>query len=63
MAKGYYLYRHRISVKSDAGFAAGQLDNVSVGEDGLVTATFSNGDTQALGKLAIANFSNPPTTN
>lgn len=41
------------------GFAAGQLDNVSVGEDGLVTATFSNGDTQALGKLAIANFSNP----
>jgi len=41
------------------GFAAGQLDNVSVGEDGLVTATFSNGDTQALGKVMIANFTNP----
>ena len=41
------------------GFAAGQLDNVSVGQDGLVTATFSNGDTQALGKVLIANFTNP----
>ncbi|MFS0737612.1 flagellar hook protein FlgE [Sphingomonas sp. 1P06PA] len=41
------------------GYAAGELDNISVGTDGLVTATFSNGDTQALGKLAIANFANP----
>jgi len=41
------------------GFAAGSLDNISVGADGLVTATFSNGDTQALGKIVVANFSNP----
>jgi flagellar hook protein FlgE len=41
------------------GFAAGSLDNVSVGSDGLVVATFSNGDTQALGKIIIATFSNP----
>ena len=41
------------------GFAAGSLDNVSVGADGLIVATFSNGDTQALGKIVVATFSNP----
>lgn len=41
------------------GHAAGQLDNVSVSSDGLVSATFSNGDTQALGKIVLASFSNP----
>jgi len=41
------------------GYAAGQLDNVSVGADGLIKATFSNGDTQSLGKIILANFSNP----
>ena len=41
------------------GYAAGTLDNVSVGADGLVSATFSNGDTQALGKICLATFSNP----
>jgi flagellar hook protein FlgE len=41
------------------GFATGKLDDVSISEEGLVTATFSNGTTQALGKLAVANFSNP----
>jgi flagellar hook protein FlgE len=41
------------------GYAAGQLDNVSVGADGLIVATFSNGDSQALGKIILANFSNP----
>lgn len=41
------------------GKAAGQLDNVSVGTDGLVTATFSDGTTQKLGKIMIANFANP----
>jgi flagellar hook protein FlgE len=41
------------------GFASGKLDDLTIGEDGLVTATFSNGERQALGKIAIANFSNP----
>lgn len=41
------------------GYAAGQLDSVSVGNDGLVTATFSNGSTQKLGKVAMASFANP----
>jgi len=41
------------------GKPAGQLNNVSVGSDGLVTATFSDGTTQKLGKMMIANFANP----
>lgn len=41
------------------GKPAGQLDNVSVGSDGLVTATFSDGTSQKLGKVVIANFANP----
>ncbi|MFN3944657.1 MAG: flagellar hook protein FlgE [Allosphingosinicella sp.] len=41
------------------GFTAGKLTDMSIGEDGLITASFSDGSTQALGKLLIANFSNP----
>jgi flagellar hook protein FlgE len=41
------------------GKAAGQLNNVSVGTDGLITATFSDGTTSKLGKIMIANFANP----
>ena len=41
------------------GYAAGQLDNVTVDSEGLVVASFSNGTSQALGKIMIANFTNP----
>lgn len=41
------------------GKPAGQLDNVSVGADGLVNATYSDGSTIKLGKIMIANFANP----
>ncbi len=41
------------------GHEAGQLSNVTVGLDGLVSATYSNGSSQKLGKVVIANFANP----
>ena len=41
------------------GIASAKLSDFSIGEDGLVTASFTDGTTQALGKLLIANFSNP----
>lgn len=41
------------------GAAIGQLTGVTVKTDGLVQATFSNGDVQNLGKVAIVNFANP----
>lgn len=48
-----------IASRSQDGQAVGQLEGVTVDPDGLVKASFSNGDTQALGKVALANFSNP----
>lgn len=44
---------------SQDGRAVGQLEGITVSEDGTVRASFSNGDTQALGKVVLANFSNP----
>lgn len=41
------------------GKAVGQIEGVTVGEDGTVKASFSNGDTQTLGKVALASFTNP----
>jgi flagellar hook protein FlgE len=40
------------------GKAAGQLTNVSVDGNGLVSATFSDGTTKKLGAIMIANFPN-----
>lgn len=41
------------------GRSAGKLTDVSIDAKGLVVATFSDGTTQALGKLLIADFANP----
>jgi flagellar hook protein FlgE len=41
------------------GFAAGVLSTYSVLPDGTVQATFSNGQTSAIGQVAVANFANP----
>jgi flagellar hook protein FlgE len=48
-----------VNARSQDGRAVGQLEGVTVGDDGIVRASFSNGDSQALGKVALANFSNP----
>ncbi len=46
-----------VSLTQD-GFPAGRLDSVTVGSDGVVKASFTNGQTQALGKVAVATFAN-----
>lgn len=48
-----------VTNKSQDGVAVGQLQGVSVDESGLVKASFSNGDTQVLGKVVLVNFANP----
>jgi flagellar hook protein FlgE len=40
------------------GFAAGQLTNFTVGTDGTITGNYSNGQTAALGQVALATFAN-----
>jgi flagellar hook protein FlgE len=41
------------------GFAAGQLNKISLGNGGVVTATYSNGQTANVGQLAVASIVNP----
>ena len=41
------------------GIPAGQLESVSIDSEGLLRASFSNGEVQTIGKVALANFSNP----
>jgi flagellar hook protein FlgE len=40
------------------GFAAGQLSGYNIGVDGTILGRYNNGQTQALGQVALANFSN-----
>jgi flagellar hook protein FlgE len=40
------------------GSSSGSLVNFTIGSDGTITGSFSNGETQALGQLALSNFAN-----
>jgi flagellar hook protein FlgE len=48
-----------VNSRSQDGAAVGQFESVTVGDDGIVRASFSNGDLQPLGKVMLANFTNP----
>ena len=48
-----------VSARAQDGKAVGQLEGVTVDEKGVVKASFSNGDIQSLGKVALVNFTNP----
>lgn len=41
------------------GYGTGTLTGFSIGTDGVITGTFSNGLTRDLGQLALATFTNP----
>jgi flagellar hook protein FlgE len=41
------------------GNATGTLESFSIGADGIITGSFSNGETQSLGEMALATFANP----
>ncbi len=40
------------------GTTVGRLTNVEIGEDGLITASYSNGSTVALARVALVRFAN-----
>jgi flagellar hook protein FlgE len=44
---------------SQDGEQAGTLQNYSIGTDGVISGTFTNGVVKALGQIAIATFTNP----
>lgn len=47
-----------VIAKSD-GYAASGLETFNVDGNGIITGVFSNGTTQALGQLVLADFNNP----
>jgi len=44
---------------SQDGFTTGRLSGIDINDQGIVTSRFTNGQTQILGQVALANFSNP----
>jgi len=48
-----------ISSRTQDGKPVGQIEGVTVDGDGIVKASFSNGDIQTLGKVVLANFTDP----
>lgn len=47
-----------ISSPTQNGYPSGQYQGFSIGSDGTVTATYSNGQKQVVGQLALANVTN-----
>jgi flagellar hook protein FlgE len=47
------------SATNQNGYSSGTLVNFAIGSDGTIAGSFSNGETQPLGQLALANFANP----
>ncbi len=47
------------ALQSQNGYTSGSLQSFSIGQNGVITGTFSNGNTQALAQIALATFANP----
>jgi flagellar hook protein FlgE len=41
------------------GYASGQLKTLSIGQDGIISAFFTNGQTSELAQLVLSKFTNP----
>ncbi|HEY0249496.1 MAG TPA: flagellar hook protein FlgE [Gryllotalpicola sp.] len=48
-----------LSLDGQDGHGAGTLTSYSIGADGTISGTYSNGVVQAIARIAIANFTNP----
>ncbi len=48
-----------VTAMTQNGYASGQLTGVAIGNNGIITANYSNGQSQPAGQVAIANFRNP----
>lgn len=48
-----------VSTLYQNGYTSGRLAGFSIGQDGVILARYSNGQSQNLGQVALANFINP----
>ncbi len=56
---GFQMKTSALSLLSQDGFQSGTLQDYSVGPDGSITGSFSNGLTRLLGQVVLATFRNP----
>jgi flagellar hook protein FlgE len=54
-----YAGSSTVVAKGQDGYKAGSLEAFSVGTDGSLVGSFSNGVRQAVGRVALAQFTNP----
>lgn len=54
-----YATKNNLDSKTSNGNAAGTLSGYSIGSDGIITATYSNGDIRKIAQVVLAEFDNP----
>jgi len=48
-----------LTLKEQDGYASGTLDDIFIGDSGLITGVFTNGVNKDLAQIAVASFANP----
>ncbi|MBI9017105.1 MAG: flagellar hook-basal body complex protein [Phycisphaerae bacterium] len=56
--KSYEMTSSAVSLLSQDGFKSGTLQDYSIGSDGTITGSFTNGLTRSLGQVIVATFRN-----
>lgn len=54
-----YGGNYAVNSLTQDGYAKGKLSGLSVSDEGVISARFTNGQSNALGKVALASFPNP----
>lgn len=54
-----YAGTSAVSFLAQDGYAAGELARISIGEDGVIQGTFTNGENRDLGQVVLADFEAP----
>ena len=47
-----------VNALTQDGFPTGRLSGLEIGETGVITSNYTNGQTRVLGQVALANFAN-----
>jgi flagellar hook protein FlgE len=48
-----------LNQQTQDGYGAGTVSSINIAEDGLITASFTNGRTRTVGQIALARFNDP----
>jgi flagellar hook protein FlgE len=54
-----YGNKFAVNALTQDGHATGRLSGIDIGQNGVVSARYTNGEAQPLGKVALTNFANP----